>query len=189
MRINNRQFFDEIRTSLFGGRMTQTQVSGINCLLDDPLAVGMTAPQIAYVLATVHHEVDKTFLPIEEYGRGKGKKYGSKIKYSGQRYEAPDKLYYGRGLVQLTWYENYEKFGRILNLPLLQHPELLLQQDVSTKVTLIGMKRGLFTGVGLNNYINASKIDFKNARRIINVLDKADLIASYAEKYLKALTL
>lgn len=187
MKVNKKAFFDEVRATLFKGKMTQTQVDGINQVIDDPLTADMTAGQIAYVLATAHHEVGATFQPIEEGGKGKGKKYGSKIKYSGQKYETPDKLYYGRGLVQLTWYENYEKFGKILNLPLLEQPELALRQDVSTRILLIGMKRGLFTGVGLSRYINNSKMDFRNARRIINILDRAELIAGYAEKYLTAL--
>jgi hypothetical protein len=44
------------------------------------------------------------------------------------------------------------------------------------------MRRGLFTGVKLATFINAEKCDYVNARKIINGLDKAELIAGYAEK-------
>lgn len=185
--MNKQAFFDSIRTDLFRGKLVQKQVDGINLIIDNELSKDITTAQIAYVLATAHHETDKTFEDIEEYGKGKGKKYGNKIKYSGEKYDKPDKLYYGRGKPQLTWYENYDKFGKLMKLPLLEQPELMLVPDVSTKSLLIGMKQGLFTGVGLSKYINSTKTDFENARRIINGTDKAQLIAWYAERYLVAL--
>ena len=55
--------------------------------------------------------------------------------------------------------------------------------DVATKVCFIGMVKGLFTGKGLSNYLNDTKTDFVNARRIINGTDRAKLIASYAVKF------
>ncbi len=50
-------------------------------------------------------------------------------------------------------------------------------------------KFGDFTGKALEEYFNASKTDWINARRIINGKDKAELIASYAEKFYTAITL
>jgi hypothetical protein len=45
-----------------------------------------------------------------------------------------------------------------------------------------GMRNGTFTGKKLSNYITGPTYDYKNARRIINGLDKWDLIKGYAEK-------
>jgi len=42
------------------------------------------------------------------------------------------------------------------------------------------MKRGVFTGVSLDDYITDSRVDFLKARRIINGEDAAPLIAGYA---------
>jgi hypothetical protein len=42
------------------------------------------------------------------------------------------------------------------------------------------MRKGLFTGKKLGDYISASGCDYKNARRIINGVDQAALIAQYA---------
>ena len=130
--------------------------------------------------------------PIEEYGKGKGRPYGKKIKFNRTPYTYPDKIYYGRGDVQLTWYENYELMGKLLNIPLLEQPELALNPEISARIIIEGMTRGKsnkgdFTGVSLETYFNASKTDPVNARRIINGLDKAELIAGYYYKFYETL--
>ena len=50
------------------------------------------------------------------------------------------------------------------------------------------MMEGWFTGKKLSNYFDLQKEDWRNARRIINVLDKADLIASYGKQYYAAIS-
>jgi hypothetical protein len=52
----------------------------------------------------------------------------------------------------------------------------------------IGMKQGTFTGKKFTDYFNKSKEDWVNARKIINALDKAQLVASYAKKYYGAIS-
>jgi hypothetical protein len=47
---------------------------------------------------------------------------------------------------------------------------------------------GSFTGVKLANYFSSDKDDWVNARRIINGLDKANLIAAYAKSYYAAIS-
>lgn len=191
--MNRQVFFNEIRSSLFGGRLTQSQVDGINFKLDAWDQSGLNDPRwLAYMLATVYHETDKKMIPIEEYGKGRGRPYGQKIKHDRKRYIHPDKIYYGRGDVQLTWYENYESMGKLLGIPLLEQPELVLVPEISAKIMIEGMtkgksNRGDFTGVSLENYFNATKDDPVNARKIINGLDKAHLIATYHYKFLSAI--
>lgn len=134
--------------------------------------------QLAYVLATVKHETAGTFKPIAEYGKGKGKKYG--IPNNGH-------VYYGRGFVQLTWSWNYAKFGKLLNIDLLNVPDAAMDTETAGKILYIGMIKGLFTGKKLDDYINDKEVDYINARRIINGTDKDTLIASYASDYRKKL--
>ena len=129
--------------------------------------------QVAYMLATAKHETANTFAPIEEYGKGKGLPYGQPDPVTGL-------VYFGRGYVQLTWARNYKSMGKALNLPLFLHPDLALRYDVAYKIMSYGMTHGTFTGVALRRYINEGKTDYLNARKIINSLDKADLIAGYA---------
>ncbi|WP_313025331.1 hypothetical protein [Pseudomonas lopnurensis] len=45
------------------------------------------------------------------------------------------------------------------------------------------MKEGIFTGKKLAHYINASGVDYVEARRIINGADQQQLIADYARRF------
>lgn len=150
------KFYNCIRSTIFG-KLLQSQVDSIEAILNE--CNNMDERKIAYILGTVYHETNATMLPIEEYGKGRGRPYGKKIKHNGEIYSYPDKLYYGRGFVQLTWYENYEKFGKILNIPLLENPELALDLNISAKILVVGMEKGLFTGKKLDNYFNDKKTD------------------------------
>lgn len=191
--INRKSFFETIRTNLFKTGIKQTQVDGFNAILDRWEAQGLTDLRwLAYILATVYHETAKTMQPIEEYGKGKGYRYGKKIKRSGVTYVSPDMIFYGRGYVQLTWYENYETMGRLLGIDLLNSPELALHPGIAADIMFEGMTKGNshfgdFTGKSLENYFNDGKEDWVNARRIINGTDKAELIAGYGKKFYEAL--
>lgn len=191
--MNKQKFIDQISITLFNGRLSQSQVDGINFKLNAFEKAGIRDNRWkAYMLATSYHETAKTMQPIEEYGKGKGRPYGQKIMYNGKPYKFPDKIYYGRGDVQLTWYENYKLMGKLLNIPLLGQPELALNPEISARIMIEGMtkgrsNRGDFTGVSLETYFNSVKNDPINARRIINGVDKAELIADYYYKFLEAL--
>lgn len=191
--MNRQIFFNEIRSSLFSGRLTQSQVEGINFKLDAFDRINITDDRWkAYMLATSYHETARTMQPIEEYGKGRGRPYGQKLRHDKKPYTFPDKIYYGRGDVQLTWYENYELMGKLLGIPLLEQPELALKPDISAQIMIEGMTRGKsnrgdFTGVSLETYFSSTKDDPVNARRIINGLDKANLIATYHYKFLYAI--
>lgn len=192
--------FKHIREKL--GRLTQKQVDGINRYVDAMHEdKGITYAQAAYILATVWHETAREMEPIEEYGKGKGRPYGTWYKNSkGEQYsfkngkrdsvylysEYPH-LYYGRGDTQNTWYDNYEKLSKVFNVDFLNQPELLLTEEWSTKVTIYSMKNGLYTGRKLSDYIYQSKKDYINARRIVNGTDRAKLIAEYAADFEYAL--
>jgi hypothetical protein len=194
MQIDRDFFYKEIRKSLFQS-IRQSQFQGMEAILDEAEKRGTDLRFVAYMLATAYHEVATTMQPIEEIGKGSRKPYGKNVgkdgqfagvKYNRTIYTKPKKLYYGRGLVQLTWYENYEKIGKFYKLDLLNHPELVLGLNLSVQILFDGMLRGWFTGRKLSDYIGV-KTNFVQARRIINILDKAELIASYANAFRRAL--
>ncbi len=187
------KLFNEINKTLFKGTLNSKQKEGIKYKLKAFDKHDITDDRWrAYMLATSFHETARTMQPIEERGKGAGKPYGQKRKYNGTIYVEPDRLFFGRGDVQLTWYENYEKMGDLLNLPLLHKPELALNPEISASIMIEGMTRGKsnrgdFTDVSLENYFNASREDPFNARKIINGLDCAKMIEGYFRKFLRAL--
>lgn len=187
--MDKANFYTNIRRSLFGGRLSQKQVEGIEALLEAWNEYGDgDIRKLAYVLATVYHEVDGTMQPIREYGLGRNRTYGFKVKYSGRRYYNTDNIFYGRGFTQNTWYENYEKLGKVFNVDLINNPDLLITDiKLSARASVYAMMRGLYTGRRLSDYFNDKKTDFVNARWIINRTDKADKIAREAELFYNAL--
>lgn len=179
--MDKAKFFASVRASLFGGSLNNTEVAGCEAIINAFEAAGLKNDRwLAYMLATAFHETDKKMQPIEEYGKGHGRKYGVP--------KPPfNKIYYGRGFVQLTWDYNYTKAGKELNVPLLEKPELALQPDVAADIMIKGMTEGWFTGKKLSDYFSPTKTDWVNARRIINGVDRAEDIAGYGKKFLQAI--
>ncbi|PWK75321.1 putative chitinase [Mucilaginibacter oryzae] len=189
-----KHLYDTIRSALFGGHLTQNHVDGIEAIISAAKSGGVTDNrQIAYMLATVYHECGRTMQPVRENGRGAGHPYGQKLKMGGGPghrvpYTTPDQIYYGRGYVQLTWYENYESMGKLLHIDLLNNPDLALKDDIAAQIMVKGMTKGIFTGVNLDRYFNVERTDWVNARKIINGLDMAEKIAGNAKLFYKGLT-
>lgn len=194
------KFYKKVKLYFFNGKLSNGHVEGLEAILNEWNKRKLSDLRwLAYILATVYHETACTMQPVEEYGRGKGKDYSKKLKMGGGPgkripYSTPDKLYYGRGLVQITWYENYEKLGMLLGVDLLIYPELACRMDVAVQILFEGMltaqsSRGDFTGKHLEQFFNPSTEDWVGARRIINGKDKAELIAIHAKRFYAALTL
>ena len=82
--------------------------------------------------------------------------------------------------MQLTWYENYDKAGRLLGIDLLNKPELALDAAIAARIMREGMLDGWFTGKKLANYVGLRTANYVGARHIINGRDKAEQIAAQA---------
>jgi len=165
--MNRKALFGFLRKSF--GRLTSAQVSGIEKILDYWQSEWSKMPieELAYVLATVKWETAHTFQPIKE-------KNGEKMRY------AP---YYGRGLVQITWRKNYEKYG------IAATPDKAMEWPVALRILFDGMVVGRFTGKKLADFIAPGRENYEAARAIVNGTDKASTIADYAWKFLNALRL
>jgi hypothetical protein len=190
--IDRDTFFNGVRASLFGGKLSQSQVDGMNYLLDvwedyfekpNPRDGNRW---LSYCMATVFHETGKKMVPVPEVGKGKGYAYG---KPSGPY----NQIYYGRGHVQLTWEDNYKKgqdqlkdnYG--VDVPIWPQADLMLKDQASALILYDGMTNGWFTGVGLSKYFNSTVEDPVNARRVVNGTDKALTIAGYYQKFKAAI--
>lgn len=176
--------------NLFYGSLPKFQADPLILLVDKCLELEvLDVEHIAYVLATAYHESNR-FKAKEEYRQGIGKRYGE----FNWLWSNKKERYHGRGWVQLTWLGNYGQFTARLSsitgkeIDLVNHPEIILKDDnINAYITVVGMKEGLFTGKKLNDYINKGNVNYKEARRTVNGVDKAELIASYANKFEEAL--
>lgn len=180
--MNRVLFYGSVRSSLFDGALTQEQVGGIDAILAALDAEGvLDQEERAYVLATAYHETGRKMQPVREIGQGKGRKYGIADKVTGQ-------TYYGRGHVQLTWKENYAKFGKLLDLGLVENPDLALDPVTSARILVKGMKDGMFSPKygPLAKYLGSAE-NWLGARGTVNGSDKAAAIAAIARRFDTAL--
>lgn len=188
MKFNHTTFFNGYRNIY--GPLKQQQVSGLDnllCYLEQDSDVS-DLRWAAYMLATVKHECADTFQPITERGpKSYFNKYepGTPIgKNLKNTVKGDGFLYRGRGYVQITGRENYQRMSVALGLTgdndLILHPDNALHPDVAYGIMSYGMRKGSFTGKKLADYITGSTVDYTNARRIINRLDQAAKIKGYA---------
>lgn len=205
----DKHFFDTVRP-LFGGRLIQHQVDGMNNIVEYGEKWGYSALHLAYILATAKHESADWMQPIREGARRFGPDYTdaqakravASIHAKGiirTNYALPAgphrQSYYGRGLIQITWYDNYLKFERLLKKPLTAQPDLALEWDVALDILFLGMRDGMFRR-GRSLAMIESPEDYKAARDIVNGdshktwggTDRIDdRMAGYARTFLEAL--
>ena len=185
MKFNHTTFFDQYKKA-FNTKLTQGQVDGLESILNsieqDPDITDVR--WASYMMATVKHECADKWQPIEEYGKGRGRRYGNPVTVTGGDGKKHTNVYYGRGYVQLTWDYNYKSLSDKIGLTdsLYINPALALDPVDAYKIMSYGMRHGTFTGKKLADYIHDTACDYKNARRIINGLDKWDIIQGYAQK-------
>jgi hypothetical protein len=177
--MNNQVFFDEIRKSLFK-KLSEDQVKGMEAILRSCHRNNADLYTAAYSLATAYHEVGGRMVPVREgfastnqgainavtnlYNRG-----GISTNYalpSGPY----NKNYYGRGFVQITWYDNYRKLGKRLGVgdQLAKNPDMALDYDFGADLLVVGIKEGLYRKHKMSDFVTDSGVDYFEARNIIN---------------------
>ena len=194
--IDKRQFFEQIRKTLFNNALRQAQVNGIEAILNGWLSSPYRDIRwLAYMLATAYHETAFTMQPIKEYGSNEYLRLNydvtgrnpTRARQMGNTLPGDGIKYAGRGFVQLTWKNNYRRAGQQLGVDLVGNPNRALELPIATKIMIEGMVNGWFTGRKLADYFNDGRADWTNARRIINGTDRAERLGSIARNFYQAL--
>ena len=177
----DKHFFDTVRP-LFGGNLNQYQVDGMNKIVEYADKWGYSPLHTAYILATTKHESANWMQPIREGARRYGPDYSDAsakravasihakgiISTNYALSSGPHRQsYYGRGLVQITWYDNYLKFERLLKKPITAQPDLALEWDIALDILFLGMRDGMFRR-GRSLSMIETVADYKAARDIVN---------------------
>lgn len=209
--MDRKIFFDKIRKTLFPGGMKQSQVDGLNSLLDRwEMNFKQRTPltQLAVCLATAYHETAHTMQPVKEFGSSeylrlnydvtgrnpdRARKYGNVNPGDGEKY-------CGRGYVQLTWKINYEKATKRLkelkligaDVDFVRDPVKVMEPQIASLILFMGMEEGWFTGKKLDDMVDPvidgdEHADAVASRKIINGTDRAEKIAGHADAFLAAL--
>lgn len=200
--MNRSAFYASARaraSGIFGTSLSQAQVEGCEAILDEGQKRGIQLEQLAYVLATAYHETAVTMQPVRETLASTDDKAirildrsfaAGKLKWVKTPYwrkDADGKSWLGRGLVQLTHKRNYQIMSPIVGVDLVANPNMAMDTRVAVKIMFEGMERGSFTAHKLSAHINDQKTDYYNARRIINGVESAAKVATYAKAFEAAL--
>lgn len=193
-------FFDYLRTNdMLGPVLSPGEVEGLNVITAAAGVAGWPIAYTAYALATAYHETAHTMQPVKEIG---GEDYFRRMyDISGRRPDVAARLgntqigdgarYAGRGYVQLTGRSNFARATREVGQPLIDNPDLAMNDAIAAAIMVRGMSEGWFTGRSLKTYLPslapATRNQFVEARRIINGQDRAQDIAGYALDFQAAL--
>ena len=187
--MNRAVFFDAIRP-LFGGLSTD-QVRGLEILL--AAVDGLPVRHQAYVLATAYHETAATMQPVRETLAKTDAEAARRLERAWKAGKLPwvktpywradnGKYWIGRGYVQLTHKVNYERAGKRMGVDLVADPSAAMSPMLAARIIVQGMSEGWFTGVKMSDCAT-----YRDMRKVVNGMDRADMIAGYAAKFETAL--
>jgi putative chitinase len=179
--MNRAAFFASLRqrtSGVFGTSLNQSQVQGVEAILDEAQRRGTPLPHLAYMLSTAYHETGAKMVPNTEnlnytsaarirqvwpsrfpteasaapYVRNPrglaNKVYNGRM---GNRDGSDDGwLFRGRGLPHLTGRDNYQRASNKVGVDLIRQPDLALELPIAVKVLFDGMGEGWFTGQRLS---------------------------------------
>ncbi len=202
-----KEYFTNNYNRVFGKKLSEDKKKNIFHITDafEADADMKSLRWLAYILATSMHESNDTFAPVVEgyWIKPDSKRVNALYNYYLKNNPGALKTifpngkngtaYYGRGrVVQLTHNFNYKNASIKLygDSRLFNNPEMIISDiNCDMSVTFRGMREGWFTGHKLERYfpLGFNKANWAGARKIINGMDKANLIAGYAIKFYELL--
>lgn len=180
--MNRITYYNCLRTKV---NLTTQNVEGMERVLDYAEHYHVSARKLPYITATAWWETAQTMHPVKEaYWKSESWRKAHLRYYP----------WYGRGLIQTTWEDNYRRMWREIGMTGPVDPEKFLEWNIALPALFVGMEKGLYTGKGLDDYIDTLDEDdaedlreFKAARRIVNIQDKALTIGKLALGFEKCL--
>lgn len=159
--MNRSVFYAALRrrgSGVFGTSLSQKQVDGVNAILDEAEKRGTSLFHLAAILSEAYHETGGQMEPVKETVYANSKDRNPSDATVIARLENAFKAgklpwvktpywrdgWFGRGLIQLTHKDNYDKFGVT--------KQSALDLKASVRVMFDGMEKGLFTGKKLSDY-------------------------------------
>lgn len=191
MKIDRALLINTVRPTVFGGALSLGQSAGLAAIIDEWESRPELTDErwLADILGQGFWESAQTLQPVREafYLNPPGPDQNGPIgPAEAFRKTLSYYPFYGRGLIQDTWEDNYRKMQMILQprfpgLDLVGNPDAALQMDISVASMFEGMIRGTFTGAKLGDYFNSTTCDWPNSRRIVNGTDHMDQIANICQ--------
>ena len=190
--MDKNKFFQLMRqSSLFGARLSQRQVDGLNALLQE--ASDLPTAFLANILAQVFRETGGGMYPVKEtvfpHHKDQNPSDSTVIHRLNTAYDKGQLTWvksrywlgghFGRGVIQLTHKDGYAKASALTGVDLVSNPSKALDVGLSAKIAVQGMVTGMFTGKKLSDY-DGKTFDHSAARAIVNGdMDKVDRGSKY----------
>lgn len=193
--IDRQLFYSKVASTVFGGKIYDQQREGMDAIIDEWEARRFeNVAWLACMFGNTKWETAHKMWPVRETlasSDGAARRNLAGVWYA-QPHPLTGQSYYGRGLVQLTHYDNYLKMEKLLTIPLTANPDLALHINAATEIMFEGMTRGIsnagdFTGRSLEHYFTPGKNDWLGSRAIINGSDRAAEIADICVGFYNAL--
>lgn len=191
--IDRAKFFAHLRSGaapMFGRSLSKGQVAGIEGILDGFAVTGDGRDKtLAYGLATARREVGAGMVPVREgFKKTDAEARAYVLKHYPAKYGKPagpwGHVYYGRGYVQLTWLDNYQREG------IAADPDKALDPVFAAELMFKGLLDGRWNGAGkgIAFYLpTGGPDDLKNARRTVNITDHWEEIAGFYRQFMAAI--
>lgn len=171
MQFDRKKFFDIYREQM--GDLSQEEVDSVRQILDraepDPRVLSLR--QLAYMIATARWET-RRFERLREVG---GHDYLRQYDGKGGNRKGTEDYYNfrGGGWCHTTFRDNYRRASGWcknagITVDLTAEPERILEPDINYEVMVTGHLTGGFTGFKLSDYINDQKVEYRQARLVIN---------------------
>lgn len=192
--LDRARFFAYLRSAkapMFGTSLSRGQVAGMEGILDAFAVTGDGRDKtLAYGLATARREVGAGMVPVREgFKKTDAEARAYVLRHYPTKYGKPagpwGHVYYGRGIVQLTWLDNYERED------IAADPDKALEPKFAAELMFKGLLDGRWNGLGkgLAHYLPTDgPDDLKNARRTVNITDHWEEIAGFYRQFMGAIT-